>query len=91
MDKVMAMPDHPNATPKISGATVAQLQLICGNTERVKDVVVASSGDHDDEVQADLGRSMKLPGNGGTTEVSKRGGMTKLPGKLKGAHQTCLG
>ena len=56
-------------------------QLICGNTERVQDVVKDSSDEHDDEVEADLGRSMKLPGKGGTTEVPKRGGTTNLPGK----------
>ena len=40
-----------------------------------------SSDDHDDEVEADLGRSMKLPGKAGTPEVPKRGGTAKLPGK----------
>ena len=53
--------------PKFSEATVAQ--LICGNAERVQDVVKASGDDHNDEVEADLGRSMKLPGKGGTTLV----------------------
>ena len=66
--------------PALSGATVAQ--LICGNAERVKDVVMASSDEHDDEVEADLGHSMKLPGNGGTTDnvMPTRGGTANLPG-----------
>ena len=55
--------------------------LICGNTERANDVVMASCGDHDDGVEADLGCSMKLPGEGGMAEVTKQGGTTKLPGK----------
>ena len=46
-------------------------QLICGNTKRVQDIMMASSDDYDDDVEADLGHSMKLPGKGGTTEVPK--------------------
>ena len=70
-------------------------QLICRNTERVNDVVMASSDDPDDDVEADLGHSMKLPEKGGTPEVPKRGGKTKLPGKggtpnLPGVRATAL-
>ena len=50
----------PQGNSNISEVNVAQ--LICGNTGRVQDVMMASSDDHDDEVEADLGRSMKLPG-----------------------------
>ena len=46
-------------------------QLICGNTKRVTDVVMASDDDRGDEVEADLGHSMKLAGKGDTTEVPK--------------------
>ena len=59
--------------------TVAQ--VICGNTERATNVVLAASDDHGDEVEAELGHSMGLPEKGGMTEVPKRGGTTKLPQK----------
>ena len=49
----------PQYDPKASGTTVSQ--IICGATEKVKGVVMASSDDHGDEVEADLGHSMKLP------------------------------
>ena len=42
----------PQGDSKISEVNVAQ--LICGNTERVQDVMMASSDDYDDEVEADL-------------------------------------
>ena len=53
----------PQGDSKFSGATAPQ--LICGNTESVQDVVMASSDDYDDEVEEDPGRSMKLPRKGG--------------------------
>ena len=66
-------------------------QLICGNTERVKDVVMASRDDHGDEDEADLGHSMELPGRGGMPGVKcpREGARPNCQGK--GAHQTYLG
>ena len=83
----------PQGESKHSEVTVSQ--LICGNTERVQDVVMASSDDYDDEVEADIGRSGKLPGKGGTTVVPKRGGTTNLPEEggtpnLPGIGGTCV-
>ena len=75
--------------PTISEVTVAQ--LIRGNPERVHDVVMATSDDYVDEVEADLGRSMKLPRKGGTTVVPKRGGTTKLPEKGGTPHLPGVG
>ena len=82
----MEMPDHPDATQKSLGRLWpnSSNSSVHGNTERVTDVVMASSDDHADEVEAYVGHSMKLSGKGGTTEVPKRGGTTKLP--EKGAH-----
>ena len=45
----------PQGESKLSEVTVSQ--LICGNTERVQDVVMASSDDYDDEVEACRPRS----------------------------------
>ena len=43
--------------------------VICGNTERVNDVVMASNNDHCNGVEADLGHSMKLPKKGSTQNL----------------------